>query len=251
MKDRTDHGFARALFAAAVLHCAAVSFALCVTLRASTVAGAVSCSVELAVEEPNPVDAPTPAAEQALPHRPPQSWTPSPLAQADMPRAEEPVADPVQPRWPSHKVPQLIVDIAAPPAVVPAEPVPSVAPGPAAGASLAGELAAASVAASTPTNMPAVQRPVYGAAGGIVAVGAIKPSYPASARRRGEEGVVVVTVETDDGGVPERVAVATPSGFAALDRAAVEAAKRAKFVASNGGSPRGRTLLSFRFRLVD
>lgn len=238
------------MLAAAVLHCAAVSIALCVTLRASTVVGAVSCTVDLAVEEPGCAEAPAPAAEQAVPRHPLPSWTP-PLAQADTLQVEESVSDPILTRWPSRKVPQLIVDAAAPSAAAPTEPVPPVARGPAPVASFEGGLAAASVVRTTQTNASAVERSVAGATGGIVAVGAIEPAYPASARRRGEEGVVVVAVETDDGGMPERVAVTSPSGFTALDRAAVEAAKRARFASPNGGSPRGRTLLSFRFRLVD
>lgn len=87
---------------------------------------------------------------------------------------------------------------------------------------------------------------------GLVPGRSVRPRYPASARMRGEEGVVGVTVETDDQGRARQVTVTSPSGFSSLDQAAVDAVQRVRFVSAAAGVPsRGKVSLSFRFRLVD
>ena len=57
----------------------------------------------------------------------------------------------------------------------------------------------------------------------------IRPSYPIGARRRGEEGTVILDVNVDADGRAERVTLVSSSGFPELDRAAVRAAEQARF----------------------
>ncbi|MDD4871486.1 MAG: TonB family protein [Kiritimatiellae bacterium] len=80
----------------------------------------------------------------------------------------------------------------------------------------------------------------------------IHPTYPLGARLRGEEGVVVVRVTVSPEGHAVNVEVMKSSGYAALDESAIDALKRARFVARNGGTIRGgEVTLPFRFKLVN
>jgi len=56
-----------------------------------------------------------------------------------------------------------------------------------------------------------------------------EPPYPVVARRRGQAGVVMLSVRVDAQGRAESVAVLASSGFAALDEAAVAAVKDWEF----------------------
>lgn len=79
----------------------------------------------------------------------------------------------------------------------------------------------------------------------------ISPRYPVSARRRGEEGTVVVDATVGaDGCVVEAVA-ARSSGSAELDDAAVKAVRGASFVpaVSNGVPVSAHVRISLVFRL--
>lgn len=62
-----------------------------------------------------------------------------------------------------------------------------------------------------------------------------KPIYPSLARRRGWEGLVLLHVEVDDMGHPQRVEIKQSSGFPVLDRAAVDAVNRWQFVPARRG----------------
>lgn len=65
-----------------------------------------------------------------------------------------------------------------------------------------------------------------------------KPEYPDIALRRGWEGLVLLQVDVTKDGTVERVDIETSSGFTALDRAAVKAVRRWKFVPTlSGGVP--------------
>jgi protein TonB len=78
------------------------------------------------------------------------------------------------------------------------------------------------------------------------------PRYPAAARRRGQEGLVVLLVQVDaDGGVAS-VSVATSSGHALLDRAAREAVESWRFEPGRrDGRAEARPLeVPIRFRLT-
>jgi protein TonB len=56
-----------------------------------------------------------------------------------------------------------------------------------------------------------------------------EPEYPALARRRRQEGLVLLSVRVDAKGRAETVAVRISSGFALLDEAALEAVRRWEF----------------------
>lgn len=77
------------------------------------------------------------------------------------------------------------------------------------------------------------------------------PTYPLGAKLRGEEGLVVVKASVNAKGRAEKVEVLKSSGYAALDESAVNAMKRAKFVAKNGGVIRvGEVTQPFLYKLV-
>ncbi len=64
------------------------------------------------------------------------------------------------------------------------------------------------------------------------------PAYPATSRRLGETGRVVLRVRVGTEGRADAVELATSSGFERLDRAALEAVKRWRFVpARQAGAP--------------
>ncbi|RYZ74064.1 MAG: TonB family protein [Lysobacteraceae bacterium] len=64
------------------------------------------------------------------------------------------------------------------------------------------------------------------------------PRYPAEALRRGESGTVLVRVEVDANGTPSGVALMQRSGSRDLDRAAMEAVRRWRFLpAQRDGRP--------------
>ncbi len=56
------------------------------------------------------------------------------------------------------------------------------------------------------------------------------PEYPALARRKGEQGRVLLKVLVSETGMAEKVQVDTSSGFGKLDQAAVEAVKKWSFI---------------------
>jgi periplasmic protein TonB len=79
------------------------------------------------------------------------------------------------------------------------------------------------------------------------------PTYPEIARRRGEQGRVLLRVAVSPAGLPVNVSVAESSGFPPLDSAAVNAVERWRFVpATRAGEPVAATAeVPLRFRLVD
>ena len=79
----------------------------------------------------------------------------------------------------------------------------------------------------------------------------IRPDYPKGARQRGEQGDVILEIRVNADGTVDDVKVATSSGFAELDEAAVRAAKAAKFSpARSGHDPVASTArLKLQFKL--
>lgn len=61
------------------------------------------------------------------------------------------------------------------------------------------------------------------------------PEYPAVARRRGQEGLVLLAVLVNESGAPAEVRVAETSGSSVLDEAALEAVQRWTFVPARRG----------------
>ena len=79
----------------------------------------------------------------------------------------------------------------------------------------------------------------------------IRPDYPKGARQRGEQGDVILEIRVNAEGTVDDVRVATSSGFAELDEAAIRAAKAAKFSpARSGHDPVASTArLKLQFKL--
>ncbi|MEI7902520.1 MAG: energy transducer TonB [bacterium] len=81
---------------------------------------------------------------------------------------------------------------------------------------------------------------------------AIKPNYPIGARRRGEEGTVILDVTVAADGSAAKTALVSSSGFPVLDRAAQRAAAQARFKpGTRDGQPvesAARLTLIFRLR---
>ena len=79
----------------------------------------------------------------------------------------------------------------------------------------------------------------------------IRPDYPKGARQRGEQGDVILEIRVNAEGTVDDVKIATSSGFAELDEAAVRAAKGAKFSpARSGHDPIASTArLKLQFKL--
>ena len=79
------------------------------------------------------------------------------------------------------------------------------------------------------------------------------PEYPELARRRSEQGRVVLRVEVSMDGRPLEISVARSSGFGILDSAAENAVREWRFVpATEGGRPVPATAeVPVQFRLED
>jgi protein TonB len=174
-----------------------------------------------------------PAPPEIPPVPPPEAVAPPEPAPPPMAMAEpEPAEVLPQPPPPKPEPPR--------PAARPAQAVRSATPP-------ATELPVASAppqVAALPVIPP---QPISGRAGNP------KPDYPAEARRRGLQGKVVLLVEVSAAGLPASVAVATSSGHAALDQAALAAVQRWHFSpATRGGTPvAGTAQVPIQFRLEE
>lgn len=108
--------------------------------------------------------------------------------------------------------------------------------------------AATTAPASTPAAEPQpVTTPAYAAA----YLDNPPPAYPLSARRLGQEGLVLVRVYVNRSGKPEQVLLAKTSGVASLNEAALNAVKQWTFVpAKRGAEPVDAWVeVPLRFRL--
>lgn len=80
----------------------------------------------------------------------------------------------------------------------------------------------------------------------------ITPRYPMVSRRRGEEGDVTVRAVVGQGGRTVETTIVRSSGYAALDRSAVEAMVKACYMTAAGARiDSGEVELTFQFRLKD
>ena len=191
--------------------------------------------------------APTPAEQQPAPTPTEAPSVPNtPLAAAPPPGEQSPPPASVPappPKQPVEDGPRLL-----PPPLVTESPQRQRAPVTRPSPSVAPTVAAAApspVATAVAPLLPA--RPVAGMESDR------PPSYPEIARRRGEQGSVLLRVSVSPDGSPLEVTVAKSSGFAALDSAAVSAVERWRFVpATRAGAPIAATAeVPVRFRLVD
>jgi protein TonB len=180
-----------------------------------------------------------------------QAPTPGPEARARpdvLPVAE---AVPAPRRKPVPRSPAPLVPVPAPdPAPVrdiPEAPQPSSAPA-----------AAASPAAQTPAAPPspstAGQAALEPSSPPDFRAAYLRnppPAYPASARRKREEGTVTLRVLVSDAGQPEKIALEHSSGSPALDLAALASVRRWRFApARRGGAPHAAwVLVPIVFRL--
>jgi TonB family protein len=85
------------------------------------------------------------------------------------------------------------------------------------------------------------------------AVGLSKPAYPRFSRIYGEEGTVVLSVEVLADGNPGKIEIVSSSGYRRLDRAAVKAVGKARFIAAkiDGKAVDSMQRIAFRFNLDD
>lgn len=90
-----------------------------------------------------------------------------------------------------------------------------------------------------------------GAEAAAIDTAGVRPLYPLGSRVRGEEGLVELSVEVDARGRAREVLVVASSGHAALDRAAVRAAWKARYLDAAGGTRAGEVTFAVRFKLVD
>lgn len=196
------------------------------------------------------------------------------LAEAE---ADSPEPSPPSPEPPALALPQPVEP--APPEVLPEKPdftealtppplpvlqpqpspvvVPQSAPSPEPPQPVAG--AAPPATAPAPSAPQATLQPLSGGGGAYGRVDAhpsleraIKPNYPIGARRRGEEGTVILDVTVAADGSASKVVKVSSSGFEDLDRAAERAAERARFKpGTRDGKPvesAARLTLIFRLR---
>ena len=79
------------------------------------------------------------------------------------------------------------------------------------------------------------------------------PAYPAIARRRGWEGVVIVQVRVEKDGHPSSVTVAQTSGYQMLDQAAVDTIRDWRFKPAKSGPLSFASTINIpvRFQLVE
>jgi protein TonB len=79
------------------------------------------------------------------------------------------------------------------------------------------------------------------------------PVYPETARRRGQQGRVLLQVNVSAEGLPVTVSVAQSSGYPSLDAAALTAVQRWRFVpATRAGAPVAASAeVPVRFRLLE
>jgi protein TonB len=109
--------------------------------------------------------------------------------------------------------------------------------------------------ASPPAKIEAAEPPVLEMDGGKPADYFLnpKPLYPVEARRKREEGLVVLAVQVNREGLPDGVQIVQSSRFQRLDEAAVKAVKQWRFTPARMG---GQVVASqievpIRFKLAD
>jgi protein TonB len=243
------HRWAEAFSLAVVGHALALCVAAWLAARELSVSasplfrkGESSMLFTIVAVEPAPPQAaavPPPEAQPA-----PRAPTPAEPAPADATAEELPDAVPPEP--PADDAVLALETHPPEPVPPPAEPVPAPAPS-------RGEDAVAPEVAPGPAEEPpqgdALEKGVETVE---LSTADVRPVYPLSARLRGEEGTVRVLVLIGVSGRAEQVEISQSSGCEALDRAAADAVRKARFFARSGfaAGPR-RILLTFRFQLVD
>ncbi|HYD69399.1 energy transducer TonB [Azospirillum sp.] len=210
---------------------------------------------------PAPDIAEAPAPESPTPESPePESPAP-PERIAEAPDAPAPLPEPAPATDAAPVAPTPAEPMAAepPPAAPPArKPKPAQAHAAAALSPRSAAPAAPAAASGTPgTPGPATATPpVSGPAGPTVAAAPLdspQPSYPAAARRRGQQGRVVLSVRVSPSGSPEAVVLVASSGVDALDEAARDAVRTWRFrpALDRGVAVAATVEVPVRFRLEE
>ncbi len=140
-----------------------------------------------------------------------------------------PVEQPPEP--PRPKVKRIVKKVAPPPIAAPSPSAISVPPAPPAPPQ-------AEVVATAPPARPAPAPPAPIVLPRFDAdyLQNPPPSYPAQARRMGEQGRVLLRVVVRPDGMPDSVVLRQSSGSARLDEAALEAVRKWRFVPARQGS---------------
>lgn len=142
-------------------------------------------------------------------------------AQAPAPQPVRTV--PLQRPQPHPKVASLPTPVSAAPSAVTAPAAPATA-----APSSAAQVAAAEPAAPAAPTPAAPAKPAL-VTSGVQYLTPPQPVYPAAARRRGDEGEVLLRVLINAQGGVEQIALERSSGITSLDQAAREAVARARF----------------------
>lgn len=173
---------------------------------------------------------------------------PQPPSQREEPRPAAPTPPPRKRPLPRVEAPQP--EASPHPEPVPAEqraePPQSQAPVEVAGAS---DKTPVQEAPQTARGAPALTPPVFSAA----YLRNPPPEYPLAARRRGQEGLVLLAVRVNESGSPVEVRIARSSGSGVLDDAALAAVERWSFVPARRGDQAIAAWVEVpvRFRLKD
>ena len=202
--------------------------------------------------EPAPPVAAAAVPQEALPEKvPPREVTPvlppPPVAEASL--EPPPVTPPAETAPSPEPAPAVEASPPKPAAVAKTRPKAPPAPRPvqhrAPAPSTPDGAPEAAVAAAPPAEAPAASPPAVVATAPVVppqpvgfAHGNREPVYPALAKSRGLQGLVLLRVDVAPSGTPLAVTVATSSGHAILDDAAVAAVKTWRFSpATQAGVP--------------
>jgi protein TonB len=169
--------------------------------------------------EPQPLTVSLVEPPPVIPEIKPEPLPPAPAAPRPRPRPEARPEPPPAPRPEPVAAPAPVVE------EPPAAPAPVLTT-----PSGAGAPQVAAPPPEPPKPVP-VTAPVYNAA----YLSNPPPPYPAVARRRGQEGVVLLSVLVSEAGLPKEVNLARSSGTQVLDEAALEAVKGWKFVPARQG----------------
>lgn len=150
-----------------------------------------------------PAPQPKPTVKPALksPAKPPPATPPLPVA----------VADPT----PAPKAPTGALEQPATPKPISESAAPSAPAAPPAPAPKAAQPAGSDVQLPS-SNAAYLNNP--------------RPSYPATSRRMGEQGKVLLRVLVDENGLPQQIEIKQSSGFERLDKAALASVQRWRFV---------------------
>jgi len=255
---RTDQAFARlgspargmarhgrsAVVASLLVHALVLLGVLALMRPGAVPSPAPEPAIEMAfMEQPTPVQADAPASEPAAVNPEP---APAPAEAASTPAEPEPPPEPPPPQ--TQPEPQ-----APSPARLPARPFQPPKPRSTAVARTPAE-AAHPTQTPSPTAMAAAALAPMLPAHPVAGMESDRPpTYPENARRRGQQGRVVLQVNVSPEGLPVAVTVAQSSGVPSLDAAALSAVQRWRFVpATRGGAPIAATAeVPIQFRLID